>query len=607
MVDRDAIPAPKISTHPVASPEKSGADLLCEALGKAGVTVVFGYPGGAVLPIYDALYKADIRHILTRHEQGAVHAAEGYARVTGKPGVVLVTSGPGATNLVTGIADAYMDSTPLVILTGQVTTDKIGSDAFQEADTLGIMTPITKHSMQVRRASDILQAVANAFHIAATGRPGPVLLDLPKDITSAPATDQQASASPAGAHDLSQAASSAIAHDFLQAASPAGAHDFLQAAEPGYTLPGAPDPWIIRAIRDAVAGARQPLLLVGGGVISAGASALLREFAERERIPVICTLMGLGAFPADDPLFTGMVGMHGTYAANRAVTECDALIALGTRFSDRVMGNPARFAPRAQKIHIDIDAAEIGKNVPVDLSLVADAAAALRELLREPCSPRSTEWLATITDWKTHHPLPLIETARLSPQTVIRLLADATQGGATVVTDVGQHQIWAAHLYPQSVPRRWVSSGGLGTMGFGVPAALGAQFGAPDSLIVCITGDGSVQMNLQEFQTIAEYRLPVKICILRNGYLGMVRQWQQFFHGKRYAESHISSPDFVKLAGAYGMLGLRAENAKEASAAIGEALSHDGPVVIDFVVTAEENVYPMVPAGKGNDEMMLRD
>ncbi len=575
--------SPEILAPPIAPPAQSGAVLLCEALGKADVKVVFGYPGGAVLPIYDALYQANIRHILTRHEQGAVHAAEGYARVTGKPGVVLVTSGPGATNLVTGIADAYMDSTPLVILTGQVTTDKIGSDAFQEADVLGIMTPITKHSLQVRRASDILQAVANAFHIAATGRPGPVLLDLPKDITSAPATGLPAPASSAGAQNLPQA------------------------AEPGYTLPGAPDHGIIRAIRETIAGARQPLLLVGGGVISAGASALLREFAGRERIPVICTLMGLGVFPAGDPLFTGMVGMHGTYAANRAVTECDVLVALGTRFSDRVMGNPARFAPHAKKVHIDIDAAEIGKNVPVDLPLVADVAAALRELLREPCSPRTTDWLVTIADWEARHPLLAAETAHLSPQTAIRLLADATRGRATVVTDVGQHQIWAAHLYPQSVPRRWVSSGGLGTMGFGVPAALGAQIGAPDSLIVCITGDGSVQMNLQEFQTIAENRLPIKICILRNGYLGMVRQWQQFFHGKRYAESHISSPDFVKLANAYGMLGLRATNPEQAGRAIGEALAHDGPVVIDFVVTAEENVYPMVPAGKGNDEMMLCD
>ena len=584
-----------------ADTRPSGADLLCEALAQQGVDVVFGYPGGAVLPVYDALYRARVRHILTRHEQGAVHAAQGYARVTGKPGVVIATSGPGATNLVTGIADAYMDSTPLVVVTGQVVTDKIGTDSFQEVDILGITTPITKYSAQVRRAQDIPQAVATAFHIAVTGRPGPVLLDLPKDVSAARPESRDARDSAGPRH---------WGTDPSPGTAPGGAPPAVESpplGEPGYKLPAPPKHDSLDAISAAVRQARRPLLLVGGGVVIAGASGLLREFAARESIPVCCTLMGLGAFPAGDPLFVGMVGMHGTYAANRAVTECDLLIAIGVRFSDRVMGNPQRFAPRAMKIHVDIDAAEIGKNVPVDLPLLADAGDALRGLLLRRAAPRTEEWLTAIGRWQAEHPLPDIETGSLAPQTVIRLLNAATRGQAIVATDVGQHQIWTAHLYPQSEPRRWVTSGGLGTMGFGVPAALGAQIGAPGSLVLCVTGDGSVQMNVQEFQTIVEHQLPVKICVLRNGYLGMVRQWQQFFHGRRYAESEISSPDFVRLASAYGMLGLRAANPAEARVAIDAALSHRGPVVIDFVVTAEENVYPMVPSGKGNDEMVLSD
>ncbi len=552
---------------------KSGADLLCSLLVEAGVDVIFGYPGGAVLPVYDALYSAPIRHILTRHEQGAVHAAEGYARVSGRPGVVLATSGPGATNLVTGIADAYMDSTPLVVLTGQVVSGSIGTDAFQEADIVGITMPVTKHNYQVRHIEDLPQVVADAFHIATTGRPGPVLIDLPKDVTGGPAAYVR----------------------------------LPQPAPLGYRVPGAPEEAAVDAVAAAIAQARRPLLYIGGGIVSSRAAEELRAFARGARIPVASTLMGLGAFPNSDELFVGMLGMHGKYAANQAITQCDLLIALGVRFDDRVTGKLERFSPRSRKIHVDIDQAEIGKNVAVDIPVVADVGLLLDALCRLELHPDTTEWLAQIDEWHREWPLDAKRDANvLKPQTVIDLLAELTAGEAIITTEVGQHQMWTALFYPWRAPRQLVTSGGLGTMGYGFPAAMGAQVALPDRTVVCVAGDASFQMNIQELQTIVENQLPVKVAVINNGFLGMVRQWQQFFYDKRYAESRISSPDFVKVAEAFGALGLRAATPAEAESVIRRALAHDGPVVIDFVVEEEENVFPMVPAGKGTDEMLLQ-
>ncbi len=551
---------------------KTGADLLCSLLVEAGVDVIFGYPGGAVLPVYDALFSAPIRHILTRHEQGAVHAAQGYARVTGRPGIVLATSGPGATNLVTGIADAYMDSTPLIVLTGQVATASIGTDAFQEADIVGITTPITKHNYQVRHIEDLPQIVADAFHIATTGRPGPVLIDLPKDVTGGPA-----------------------ARVGLPDPSPLG-----------YRVPTGPDEAAVDAMAAAIAGARRPLLYIGGGIVSSGAAERLRAFARQTRIPVASTLMGLGAFPNDDPLFVGMLGMHGKYAANQAITHCDLLIAFGVRFDDRVTGKLERFSPHSRKIHVDIDQAELGKNVAVEIAVAADVSLAIEALAKRELQPDTAEWIAQINGWHADWPLDAKRGASvLKPQTVIDLLAELTGRAAIVTTDVGQHQMWTALFYPWRAPRQLVTSGGLGTMGYGFPAALGAQVALPDRTVVCVAGDASFQMNIQELQTVMENDLPVKVAIINNGFLGMVRQWQQFFYDKRYAHSRISSPDFVKVAEAFGALGLRARTPQEAEQVIRQALSYDGPVVMDFVVEEEENVFPMVPAGKGTDEMLL--
>lgn len=551
---------------------RTGADLMCSLLLDEGVDVIFGYPGGAVLPVYDALFDTPLRHILARHEQGAIHAAEGYSRVTGRPGVVIATSGPGATNLVTGIADAFLDSTPLVIITGQVASDKIGSDAFQEADIMGITLPITKHNYQIRDILDLPQVMADAFYIATTGRPGPVLIDLPKDM----------------------------------GAGPASYVSLPQPSPRGYTTIGAPDEAGIAHIADLINHSKKPLLYIGGGIISAGASELLRTFARTAGIPVATTLMGLGAFPAGDPLFVGMLGMHGTFVANRAITDCDLLLAFGVRFDDRVTGRLDRFSPHSKKVHIDIDAAEIGKIVDVDVSLVADIQQALSALMGYPLAPDAASWRDQLRQWHSEWPVQYKQDVTcLKPQEVLEIFAQATNGQAIVTTDVGQHQMWAALFYPFSEPRKWATSGGLGTMGYGLPAALGAQVAMPEATVLCITGDGSVQMNIQELQTIAENALPVKIAIINNGFLGMVRQWQQFFHEKRYAESRIGSPDYVKLADAFGILGLRAKTNAEARAIISQALAHDGPVLMDFVVSEEENVFPMVPAGKGNDEMTL--
>lgn len=551
---------------------RTGAELLCSLLMQAGVDTIFGYPGGAVLPIYDALYSVPIRHILTRHEQGAIHAAQGFSRVTGRPGIVLATSGPGATNLVTGIADAFMDSTPLVIFTGQVTAESIGRDAFQEADIIGITMPVTKHNFQVRDIKDLPQIVADAFHLATTGRPGPVLIDLPKNITSGPASD----------------------------------HVLPESHIRGYKLPGAPKMEEVDALIAAINQAKKPLLYIGGGIISSGASELVRQFASRSQIPVVSTLLGLGAFPVRDPLFAGMLGMHGTYAANRAVTECDVLIALGVRFDDRVTGKLQRFSPHSIKIHVDIDAAEIGKNVAVHIPIVADVGLTLKEMLLRDVHLDTRGWHEQILLWNEEWPLQYHASDEdLKPQQVVELIAKHTHENAIVTTEVGQHQMWAALFYPFSRPRQFVTSGGLGTMGFGFPAALGAQVAKPDATVVCIAGDASFQMNIQELQTVVENGLPVKIAIINNRYLGMVRQWQQFFYESRYAESKIGSPDFVKVAQAYGALGLRATTFAQAEAALTEAFAYQGPVIIDFVVKEEENVFPMVPPGKGTDEMTL--
>ncbi len=551
---------------------RTGAELLCSLLEQSGVDTIFGYPGGAVLPIYDALYSSPIRHVLTRHEQGAIHAAQGFARVTGRPGIVLATSGPGATNLVTGIADAYMDSTPLIILTGQVAAESIGRDAFQEADIVGITMPITKHNYQVRDIKDLPHVIADAFHLAITGRQGPVLVDLPKNITAGPAKDAV----------------------------------LPQPNIRGYKLPGAPKTADVACIVETIQRAKRPLLYIGGGIISSGASELLREFARSVKIPVVSTLLGLGAFPVKDPLFVGMLGMHGTYAANRAVTECDVLIALGVRFDDRVTGKLQRFSPHSIKIHVDIDAAEIGKNVAVDVSVVAEVGLMLKELLLHGIQPETTAWYEQILLWNEEWPLQYHANENdLKPQQVVELIAKHTHDDAIITTEVGQHQMWAALFYPFSRPRQFVTSGGLGTMGFGFPSALGAQVARPDSTVVCIAGDASFQMNIQELQTVVENRLPVKVAIINNRYLGMIRQWQQFFYESRYAESRIGSPDFVKVAQAYGALGLRASTFAEAEAALTEAFAYDGPVIIDFIVKEEENVFPMVPPGKGTDEMTL--
>lgn len=571
-VDTDAVGQGQMQAVSTAPNVKTGADLLCSLLIEAGVDVIFGYPGGATLPIYDSLYDSPIRHILTRHEQGAIHAAEGYARVTGKPGVVLATSGPGATNLVTGLTDAFMDSTPLVVMTGQVTTGSIGRDAFQEADVMGITMPITKHNYQVRDIKELPQVIADAFYIANSGRPGPVLLDLPKDIFAGPATYQP----------------------------------LVKPAVRGYKIPGAPTEEQVDAIAAAIREAKKPLLYIGGGIISSGSSELMRQFAEKTGIPVVTTLMGLGAYPADGELFVGMLGMHGKFSANKAVTDCDLLLAFGVRFDDRVTGKLQMFSVHSKKVHVDIDPAEIGKNVQVEIPVVADIKVTLTMLLQRDLTANTEAWRKQVRDWENEWPLHYHASATdLKPQQVVELLAKHSGGKALVTTDVGQHQMWAALFYPFSRPRQLVTSGGLGTMGIGFPAALGAQIAYPDETVICVSGNGSFQMNIQELQTAFDNKLPVKIAIINNHYLGMVRQWQEFFYEKRYAETRIGSPDFVRVAEAYGILGLRATTPEEADAIIKQALAHPGPVVMDFDVKEEENVFPMVPPGNANHEMVL--
>ncbi len=543
----------------------TGAEVVIKALEQEGVEVIFGYPGGAVIPLYDKLYDSSIKHVLVRHEQAAAHAADGYARATGKTGVVIATSGPGATNLVTGIANACMDSIPMVIFTGQVALPAIGRDSFQEADITGITLPIVKHSFLVRDVNKLASTIKAAFQLAGTGRRGPVLIDLPKDIQTAE-----------------------VEFDYPE-----------QVSFRGYRLPAEPSEAQIYQAVKTIGLSRRPVIYAGGGVIASGAAEELKEFAEKTQIPVTTTLMGKGAIPEDHPLSLGMVGMHGTYYANYAVSHSDLLIAVGARFDDRVTGRLDTFATQAKVIHIDIDAAELGKNVRPHHILNGDAKQVLQELLSRVEIPQTKEWLDQIAVWKKEHPLTYCQDGdKIKPQYVIEKLRELAGEKAIVTTEVGQNQMWAAQYYKVSKPRTFISSGGLGTMGFGLPAAVGAQIGRPDALVISISGDGSFQMNLQELATIVQQQLPIKIIILNNGYLGMVRQWQELFHNKRYSQTKlIPVPDFVKLADAYGIAGYRVKRPEEVGPVLEQALNHPGAVIVDMVIDPEENVYPMVPAG----------
>ena len=569
--------------------QQSGAEILLRALAEQGVDVIFGYPGGAVLPIYDALFQQTaIRHILVRHEQAAVHAAEGYARSTGRVGVVLVTSGPGATNAVTGLLDALMDSIPLVCLTGQVPTHLIGNDAFQEADTTGITRPATKHNYLVRRGDDLARTVHEAFYVARTGRPGPVVVDLPKDILIGRAPYTPPSAQP---------------H-----------RSYRPVTQPD---PGA----ILRAVR-ALKAARRPIVYAGGGVINAGpeAAELLARFVRLGGFPCTNTLMGLGAFPASDPHFVGMLGMHGTYEANLAMHGCDVLFNIGARFDDRVTGRLDAFSPGSTKIHGDIDPSSINKNVRVDIPIVGDAAEILRAMIaawEQDAMPRPRDgiaaWWQQIDAWRGRDSLAFTQDmtkgAVIRPQHAVQRLFDicAETGRDTFIsTEVGQHQMWAAQYFRFDRPNRWMTSGGLGTMGYGLPAAMGVQVAHPDALAIDIAGEASILMNIQELGTLAQYRLPVKIFILNNEYMGMVRQWQELLHGSRYSESYSAAlPDFVKLAESFHATGLRARSVDELDDVIRRMLAAPGPVVVDIAVSKSENCFPMIPSGAAHNEMIL--
>jgi len=548
-----------------------GAQILIECLKREGVEVMFGYPGGQVLPIFDKLYDADIRFILTRHEQAAAHAADGYARATGKVGVCLATSGPGATNLVTGIATAYMDSIPIVAITGQVKSFLIGNDAFQEADVTGITRPITKHNYLVKDIKDLARTIREAFYIASTGRPGPVVIDIPSDIQM-----QDAEFTWPEAVDIRSYKPTYFGH-----------------------------PGQIKKAAKFIADSKRPIIYAGGGVVSSGAHLALRELAERIQAPVTMTLMGLGVFPASHKLSLGMLGMHGTAYANHATMESDLIIAIGARFDDRVTGRLDVFAPHAKIIHIDIDPASISKNVKVDIPIVGDARNILGELLEALKKvPDTSEWLKTIEAWKKRHPLAYQDEGKIKPQYVIEQVYEATKGEAIITTEVGQNQMWAAQWYKYQHPRTFISSGGLGTMGFGFPAAMGAKIGCPEKIVFDIAGDGSIQMNIQELATCVCNKINVKVAILNNGYLGMVRQWQELFYKKRYSHTCITGPDFVKLAESYGASGIRAIRKEEVRPAIEKAMSINNTVFIDFHIEPEENVFPMVPAGEAINRMI---
>lgn len=555
----------------------SGSEILLRSLLLEGVECVFGYPGGAVLYIYDAMYGFDdFHHLLTRHEQGAIHAADGYARASGKVGVCIATSGPGATNTVTGIATAYMDSVPLVVITGNVATSLIGTDAFQEADITGITMPITKHSYLVRDAEDLPRIIHEAFHIANTGRKGPVLIDIPKDVSA-----QKVRFEPEYSVDLR-----------------------------GYHPTVVPNRLQLDKLVAAISEAERPVILAGGGVIYSGGHEGLLEFVSRSGIPITTTLLGLGSFPSGHDLWMGMPGMHGTYTANQAIQQSDLLISIGARFDDRVTGRLDGFAPHAKIVHIDIDPAEIGKNVKTDIPIVGDVKTVLETLIpMVGYSSKADAWRAQISRWKQEKPFKYKDSEDvLKPQWVIELLNDTTHGEAIVTTDVGQHQMWTAQYYKFNQPRSFITSGGLGTMGFGFPAAIGAQMAYPDRLVISINGDGGMQMCAQELAICAINKIPVKIVVINNQVLGMVRQWQELIYENRYSHIDLAgSPDFVKLAEAYGVKGLRATSKEEAERAWQEALDTDGPVLVEFVVHKGENVYPMVTQGSTIDQMLMGD
>lgn len=557
-----------------------GSQILIKAMQQEGVDLIFGYPGGRVIDIYDELHKSNMKHILVRHEQGAVHAADGYARASGRVGVALVTSGPGASNTVTGLANAYLDSIPIVVFSGQVPTTLIGTDAFQEVDIVGITRPCTKHNFQVRRIDELARIIQEAFHIARSGRPGPVLVDLPSDVMGS-FTDYEPL--PPIIKELD-------------------------------AIPK-PDSKKVLYVLDLIDKSKRPLILIGGGIILGKASREIREFAHTTNIPVTSTLMGLGAFPGTDPLWLGMLGMHGTYYANMAVSHCDLMIAIGVRFDDRVTGKIETFASKAKIVHIDVDPSSINKNIMIDIPIISDCKSALQslnQLLQKQnftvTDEQRNPWLAQIQEWKTSVPLTYCKSdSVIKPQFVIEKLYDLTRGGDTIITtEVGQNQMWAAQFYLYDEPHTLLTSGGLGTMGYGFPAAIGAQLAFPGKLVVDIAGDGSIQMNIQELATAVQYNIPVKIVILNNGYLGMVRQWQELFYEKRYSQTDMTyAPDFVKLAEAYGLSGLRATKPNEVEDVLKKGLSMAGPVVMDFKVSREEGVYPMVNPGASIHEMTL--
>ncbi|WP_018938863.1 MULTISPECIES: biosynthetic-type acetolactate synthase large subunit [unclassified Thioalkalivibrio] len=560
----------------------TGAEIFCRSLQAEGVEVVFGYPGGAVLHIYDALYRQDkVSHVLVRHEQGAVHAAEGYAKSSDKPGVALVTSGPGATNAITGIADAYMDSVPLVVFTGQVPTSMIGNDAFQEVDTVGITRPCVKHNFLVKDVKDLASTIKKAFYVATTGRPGPVVVDIPKDVTA----DTCVFEYPESIHMRS-----------------------YNPTTKGHTGQ-------IRKAVDLILSAKQPMIYTGGGVILGRGSEALTEFTRQLGYPITNTLMGLGGYPASDKQFLGMLGMHGTYEANMAMHHADVLIAIGARFDDRVTGNIEKFCPHAKIVHVDVDPSSISKNVKVDVPIVGEVEPVLRELIKglneaggKPDAEALATWWKQIAEWQAQDCLKYDQTSGLiKPQYVVQKFWELTEGDAYVTSDVGQHQMWAAQFYGFDKPNRWINSGGLGTMGVGLPFAMGVQFAHPEATVGCITGEASIQMCIQELSTCFQYQLPLKILNLNNRYLGMVRQWQEFFYQGRYAMSYMDAlPDFVKLAEAYGHVGIQITQPGDVEGAIKEALAQkDRLVFMDFITDQSENVYPMIPAGAGQNEMIL--
>ena len=562
--------------------ELTGAEIFVRCLQDEGVDIIFGYPGGAVLHIYDALYQQNkVQHILVRHEQAATHAADGYARATGRPGCVLVTSGPGATNAITGIATAYMDSIPMVVFTGQVPTHLIGNDAFQEVDNIGITRPCVKHNFLVKDVRDLAETIKKAFYVATTGRPGPVVVDIPKDVTA-----------------------QRCEYSYPKRVTMRSYNPVVK----GHTGQ-------IKKAVDLIMTAKRPMLYTGGGVILDNAAKSLTEFTRLLGFPITNTLMGLGAYPATDRQFVGMLGMHGTYEANMAMHNCDVLIAIGARFDDRVTGNVDKFCPTAKIVHIDVDPASISKNVKVDVPIVGGVDNVLKAMIKlikdggeKPDAEALKEWWKQIDEWRAMDCLKFDRTSDIiKPQYVVETLYKVTKGDAYVTSDVGQHQMWAAQFYKFDKPRRWINSGGLGTMGFGFPAAMGVQLAYPDETVCCVTGEGSIQMCIQELSTCRQYALPIKIINLNNRYLGMVRQWQEFFYQKRYAMSYMESlPDFVKLAESYGHTGMRIEKPADVEGALKEAMKiRDKVVFLDFITDQNENVYPMIPAGAGQNEMIL--